>query len=374
VMTDNHAVGEDGWTARFVNNATGRAQAKVFSVCVARDSEVVNGHQHQLVTSDQQSETRSLPTGRTDVTLTCDTGQVPVQPGWALDDAAPVVTSYPNGERGWTFAVDNAGGASAGTFTLRCLDVLTSEADGHQHELGFDEVRQSVTVQPGQVSEITLSCASDAKGIVAGYDVDPGLVVLGNDPRPVIRVFKLFNPTDQPLDADLYLHCLANRTEKGADAGGTVTNTATVSTSTAETTTDDNSSSVAFQVDTSPVSPVSPVVPHNPVAPAAPSSVRLVAVKALVSKSAVATTVSCTGAEDCAGRAQLVASKRMKVNGHVVKKGTVLATVTYSVEAGTKAKLKLVKTKAGRTALRGKAVRKVTLRIGGKAFTVSLRR
>jgi hypothetical protein len=198
------------------------------------------------------------------VTLNCAPGQTPVQPGYQLDGVAPVLTTYPSGDNGWTFGVVTATGGDAatqGAFSIRCLDNLVSTANGHTHALGLDEVRQTVTVPAGQSAEFTLSCAGDAKGIVAGYDIDPGLVVLGNDPRPIIRVFKFYNPTNGPLSADLYLLCLANRTERGADQGGNIVNTATVTTTTPESSSSDNSDSVSIQVDDSPVvTPVTPLV------------------------------------------------------------------------------------------------------------------
>ena len=199
----------------------GRAQAKVFAVCVKTESETVGNHHHDLVVGGAMSETHPLPTGRTDITMTCAPGQTPIQPGYLLDGTAPVVTTYPDSVNSWRFGVVNDGAATTGTFTMRCLDNLVSTANGHTHQLGLDEIRRTVTVPAGQVAEFTLTCADDAKGIVAGYDIDPGLVVLGNDPRPIIRVFKLYNPTNAPLSAKLYLLCLKNRTEKGADQGGT---------------------------------------------------------------------------------------------------------------------------------------------------------
>lgn len=200
-MTENRAIGNDSWRTTFVNEAMGRAQAKVFAVCVKTESETVGNHHHDIVVGAQLSETHALPTGRTDITMTCGPGQTPIQPGYQLNGTAPVVTTYPDGVNGWRFGVVNDGGATAGTFTMRCLDDLVSTANGHTHQLGLDEIRRTVTVPAGQAAEFTLTCADDAKGIVAGYDVDPGLVVLGNDPRPIIRVFKLYNPSNGPLSA-----------------------------------------------------------------------------------------------------------------------------------------------------------------------------
>ncbi len=352
-LTENRATGTGGWRATFVNDARGRAQAKVFAVCVKSESETVGNHHHDLVVGAQLSETRALPTGRTDVTLTCAPGQTPIQPGYLLDGTAPVVTSYPEGTNGWRFGVVNDGAASTGTFTMRCLADLTSTAAGHTHQLALDEVRRSVTVPAGQTAEFTLTCADDAKGIVAGYDVDPGLVVLGNDPRPIIRVFKLHNPTDGPLTARLFLLCLKNRTAKGADQGGTVTNTATVTTSTPETTSSDNSSSVTVTVDTSPVVlPVAPVVVSSP--------------------KVVAATVKCgAGAGACRGVATLVTSSKVRIGGKTVKAGTVLAKGAYRIKSGAKATLHLRKTAAGKKLL-GK-MHRAQLRIGGEVRTVRLK-
>ncbi|MBZ5738024.1 DUF7507 domain-containing protein [Nocardioides mangrovi] len=342
-MTANHAVGDTGWTSTFVNEATGRAQAKVFGVCVKIESENVNGHVHDLVVGSPISQTVALPVGRTATTLTCAAGQTPIQPGYQLDGVAPVLTTYPDDSNGWVFAVVNDGsdGATQATFTLRCLDNLVSVANGHTHALGFSEVRRSVTVPAGQTMEVTLSCAADAKGIVAGYDVDEGLAVLGNDPRPIVRVFQFYNPTNQPLGADLYLLCLANRTEKGADQGGHIVNTANVTTSTPESQAGDNSDSATIQVSPA-VTPVAPLV--------------------TVSSSRVAATVSCsTGVGSCSGQATLTAQ------------GTLLAKGSYRIKAGKKATLHLKTTRAGRKLL-GKGLKKAKLTIDGTTRTVRIKR
>ena len=353
-MTENRAIGNDSWRATFVNEAMGRAQAKVFAVCVKSESETVGNHHHDLVVGPQLTQTHPLPTGRTDVTLTCAPGQTPIQPGYQLDGTAPVVTTYPDGVNGWRFGVVNDGSATTGTFTMRCLDNLVGTANGHTHQLGLDEIRKTVTVPAGQTAEFTLTCADDAKGIVAGYDVDPGLVVLGNDPRPIVRVFKFYNPTNGPLTAKLFLLCLKNRTAKGADQGGTIKNTATVTTSTPETTSSDNSSSVTVQVDTSPV-----VVPVAPVVVSPTSKV-------------VSTTVKCgAGGGTCKGVATLVAASTTKIGGKTVKAGTVLAKGGYKIKSGKKATLHLKKTVAGKKLL-GK-LKKAQLRIGGDVRVVRLK-
>ena len=339
-MIASHSVGDGAWKATFVNSSTGHAAGKVFAVCVKSESEVVNGHSHHLVVGDLVSQTVSLPSGTSDVSLQCAAGQTPIQPGYELDGVAPVITTYPNDSLGWDFRVNNpaSGGATQGTFTIRCLDNLVSDANGHTHALGLNEVRKTVTVPAGQTTQAQLTCANDAKGIVAGYDLDPGLVMLGNDPQPITRVFYLYNPTDGPLSADLYLLCLSNRTTKGAQ-GGTIVNTANVSTSTPETTTGDNSSSATIQVS----------AVATPVAP-----------RVSVGSSQVTTAVRCgTGAGTCRGTATLLV------------RHTVLAKGSYAIKAGKTATLHLRQTKAGRHLL-STGLKRAQLRLGTTTRTVRI--
>jgi len=353
-MTVNHAVGADAWKATFVNGATGHSTGKVFVVCIKKTSEVVDNHQHDLVFGDVITETVPLTGGVTSVTLTCAAGQTPIQPGWQLDGVAPVVTTYPDDAYGWRFRVTNpsAGGATTGTFTLRCLDNALSTVKGHSHAIGFDEIRKTVTVPAGQKADYRLTCPDNSKGIVAGYDLDPGLVSLGNDPQPITRVFHLYNPTAVPLTAKLYLLCMGLRTEK-PDASGKIVNIATVTTSTAETTTDDNSSSATVKV-----------------SPAAAPAAKTVALKA---NSANAPVKCSAGAGACTGTAVLTAAKTQKIRGHLVKKGAVLAKATYKIKAGKKTVLKMKRTKLGKNVLGAKPLKKAKLRIDGKTRIVKLR-
>lgn len=350
--TESRAVNDATWQVTLTNGATGRAQNKVFSVCVKKDTETINGNTHQVVTGAPVVTTRPLPVGRTDVTLSCGPGQTPIQPGFLLDGDADVRTSYPSGARGWTFSVVT-GSASNGTFSIGCLQDSTSTAGGHSHPLDLVEITRRVIVPAGEVSEVTLSCGN-AKGIVAGYDLADGLVNLGNDPRPVIRVFKLFNPTSGPLSADLRLLCLGVRTQASGGDSDVVTNTATASTSSAESTYGDNADSASFTIDTS--STATPV-----------SSGTVKARK-------VVTRVRCsTDGDACRGRAELVAAKRFKVDGTVIRKGTVLARTHYKVASGKKAKVALKSTRPGKRALSSKRLKKARLKVDGRSRVIRLR-
>ncbi|MBU1801531.1 MAG: hypothetical protein KKA97_04670, partial [Actinobacteria bacterium] len=351
--TESRAIGADTWQVTMTNEASGRAQGKLFSVCVRAETETINGNAHHVVVPDTVVSTQPLVAGRTDVTLTCGPDQTPIRPGYLLDGVASVVTSYPSGASGWTFSVDN-GAASSGTFSLGCLSRTTSASGGHRHPLDLFEVTENVTVAPGQGAEITLSCA-DAKGIVAGYDLPPGLVNLGNDPRPVVRVVKLVNPTSSPLHASLRLLCLGVRTADPAGGAGVVRNTAAATTASLESSYDDNADDATFTVDTSSVA--------SPVA------------SGTIKATSVVTKVRCTDDDGaCRGRARLVATKRLRAHGTVVRRGALLARASYRVAAGTHEKLSLKPTKAGRVALGSKRLTKARITVDGTTRVIRLRR
>jgi hypothetical protein len=138
-------------------------------------------------------------------------------------------------------------------FGIRCLSTTLDIAQGHTHDLVFTHLSDTVSVPGGQIVERSLTCRDGAKGIVAWADMDPGLVPMGNDPRPVTRVYRFYNPTDGPLSADYGLLCMDVRTFGGPAPGGDVTNTAWVTTSSDDETTSDDSSSATFRVTTTGV-------------------------------------------------------------------------------------------------------------------------
>lgn len=354
-VSASHAVGPGTWEVTFVNHATGRAQGKVFAVCAQQRTETVSGHSHELVVGAPVAETRVLGPGRTEVTLSCGPGRTPVTPGYVLDGVAPVVTSYPSGSDDWTFAVEQDE-ATTGTFSIACLQRTVSDVGGHRHDLRLTTVAESVTVAPGATVEVTLSCGQAGKGIVAGHDVDGALAVLGNDPRPIVRVFRLHNPTTAPLGARLWLLCQGDRTtsESGAEP---VVNTATVTTTSVETTDADNASSAQHDVDRD--------------APA----VVLVTPRVVVAGASASADVRCAaGRLACAGSMRLLTATRVVVGGAAYAKGAVLARMSYRVAAGRSATLRLVPTRAGRAVLRSARLSRAVLVVDGLARSVVVRR
>jgi uncharacterized repeat protein (TIGR01451 family) len=347
---ESRATNDTTWQATLRNDATGRAQAKVFAVCVKEVSEVNQAHAHDLQLGDVVTQSVDLSSGAATATLECAPGTVPIRPGYALNGTAEVVTSYPAGDNDWTFALAVGGGdATSGVVSIQCMLDELAEANGHGHDLNLREVTQNVTVPAGEVLEVTLTCPVGYKGIVAGWRLDEGLVNLGNDPRPIIRVFKLFNPTSGPLTADLWLGCLATRTKPGT-GNPVVSNTASATTTSPEKTLGNNYGSATFTVDMAPASPSARVA---------------------VAGSKVKAPVVCKDDEGCGGVATLVALKTQKVAGKKITKGTVLAEGTYVLESGEKSKVVLKASKKGKKAL--KKVKKAKLTLGKKSKKVTLR-
>jgi uncharacterized repeat protein (TIGR01451 family) len=240
-----------GWTGTVRNETTGQLQAKVNVVCVSERTTSGEDHSHPLVVSAPVTTSRVLGPGSYDVDLTCGPDSVAITPGFVFTAGEGVVNTRRT-ESGWRFRVDVPQSAQV-DFGIRCLSTTLGIAQGHTHDLVFTHLSDTVSVPGGQIVERSLTCRDGAKGIVAWADMDPGLVPMGNDPRPVTRVYRFYNPTDGPLSADYGLLCMDVRTFGGPAPGGDITNTAWVATSSDDETTADDSSSATFRVTTTGV-------------------------------------------------------------------------------------------------------------------------
>ena len=138
--------------------------------------------------------------------------------------------------------------------------------NGHDHNLDLERIWTEVTVQGNTVNEAQLTCPDGGKGIVGGWDLDPGLVSLGNDPRPVTRAFKLYNPTMGPLTARLSLLCLGTMTSGSNIDPVQIINTAYVSTTSSDTDPSNDQSSATITVNaTGTNEPIPNPAPNKPV-------------------------------------------------------------------------------------------------------------
>ncbi len=326
-----------GWTGTVRNNTTGQVQAKVMVVCMTKETTSGEGHTHPVVINGPDTETVTL-TSRSNVELTCGPGEYPVRPSYVLTSGTAVVgTRRISG--GWRFIVD-PNGSVTGTFSIHCLSDTLGTTNGHNHTLVFQELSDTVTVPAGGTVERKLTCPDGYKGIVAWADTDPGLVSLGNDPQPIIRVFKFYNPTDGPLDADFGLLCVAIRT-RGADgpADVVITNTAKAVTSSNESSLGNNSDSATFAVTSTGVT-------------AAPKAV----VVSDSGKTAVRVAMASSGKRSVT--LKLLAAGR--IGGTKLKAGSLLAQSKAQLRAGT-GTVRLVAKGAAVRALRSGKVGKARL-------------
>ena len=91
-----------------------------------------------------------------------------------------------------------------------------------------------------------VSCNDDTRqgyeGMVASYDLPPGVVSTGNIPMPVNRDFDLLNTTDRVQTFKIDLECIRLQTGDPITVDDVV-NTATIDTTTGDTNPDNDRSS-----------------------------------------------------------------------------------------------------------------------------------
>ncbi len=342
-VLESYASSLDTWKGVVKNTATGRAQAKIFAVCI-KEKTVDGDHGHDLIVTDPITVTDAVLAGKKTAVLQCGPGQIAIQPGFQSSKPADLVYSEPEGQ-GWRFVLDVSEPAHV-TFSIRCLTRQVGITNGHTHDLKFEHIVTEVTIEPGKVNETQLTCADGSKGIVADMDLDDGLKSLGNDPRPVTRAYRIYNPTDHVLKARLSLLCLGLRTGGEHAPPVKLINTAMISTVSFESQTGNNSSSATvIAEDTDNHTPVNPIPPVKPV-PNNPISQTRIGGGLFLKKTSLAGTITCTGA--CSGSAKVLSLKPVKVKGKKFRKGTLLAAAHYKLNAaGTrKVKLKVKGTKA----------------------------
>lgn len=378
-VLESRAIDKRTWQGTVRNTATGRAQVKIFAVCI-RETTSPNGHGHQLQVSDPVTGKVNLKPGSNEAVLKCPVGTVAIQPGFIADSPGHLVYSQPDGN-GWKFKYTTEADLphDRATFSIRCLDRDVTR-NGHGHSLSLLRIWDEVTIEPGKVHEVQLTCPDGSKGIVGGWDADKGLIPLGNDPRPVTRAYKIYNPTDKPLKVRYSLLCLGDNTSTGIGQNGPkeIINTADVTSSADDPNLANNQSSV--KVNATPGDGSDPEVPNGDGKPTVNNptdldihrpGVKLRRTK--VRRGKVRITVKSRG--KARGRARLATVKKIRVRGKRYGKGTVLARTSYRFNrAGTRT-IRLRLTRAGHRILRKGKIRKARISIsGGTSKVVKVRR
>ena len=235
-------------TYRFVlsNTTTGQAQVKVFGTCLPPSTEVTKDHAHGLdVGTLQTVDTGILAPGRHTVTIPVTAGHHAVAPSFVVQSGLARLVASEKVPGGWSFTLDVAQ-AGQTTLGVRMLadKTLVGGATPHTHDLFFEHVVRTVSLPPGE-SVQRVSCPVGYKGVVATYDLPAGVFMLGHEPQPINRDFRLFNSTGSPIDVVLDLECLAIDTSVARDETATLTNTATAATSTYDPDLSNNSSTAS---------------------------------------------------------------------------------------------------------------------------------
>jgi hypothetical protein len=213
----------DSYEFTAVNYASGRAQAKVFGTCISKDTEEAGApsHSHQVrVEAPQTVTVNPSGAGHIDVKVPCNSPAYvePAAPGYSVTGAEGYLTySMPGydggGNPAWDFGFEVTQAGQI-TFSIRCVRRYLGTTNGHSHELWLSHTDKYVNVPPNApaAGQYDIDCSDEAKGIVAGYDLPFGTYMIGHDPQPKRRSFKILNETSLTQSVHLYLLCVGDRT------------------------------------------------------------------------------------------------------------------------------------------------------------------
>ncbi|SDN74667.1 hypothetical protein SAMN05192576_2693 [Nocardioides szechwanensis] len=214
------------WLFRFLNGADGRAQLKIFVVCLEGQTVTQWGHSHNLVLDPRQSGTLSdVGVGAMDYGWVdrCGTDQILVAPGFSINDGtARSYGSWPEPNyRGWHWGFVSHHATTDINLYARCLDVKTGSTLGHRHNIlsyfTHGSAGSFLNLPVTDRTERQLTCDTHYWGAVGAWWVsDPHHVWhLGSDPRPVTRAHSFWNDGGGGHGSYLTLRCLGKRTSHG---------------------------------------------------------------------------------------------------------------------------------------------------------------
>ncbi|WP_345528230.1 isopeptide-forming domain-containing fimbrial protein [Nocardioides endophyticus] len=325
-------------TYRFVvtNGTTGQAQVKLFGTCLASGTTTVAGHAHAISVGTLQTlGTGALAVGRHSFTLPITSGTRAVAPGiQVLSGQARLVAAEPVAG-GWKFTVEVLSPAEA-TLSIRALKNRTALAGSpaHQHALDLQHVTRTVSLAPGESVE-RVSCPTGYKGITASYDLPAGVLLLGHEPQPVNRDFRLLNATSGNVDVLLDLECIAVRTGPTLNDELTAVNTATVASTTYDPDLANNSGTATVQLTVG--AGTNPGFSPGFAPSSGPAAAKLATLSIGTKGKKASVTITCASTVDvCKGTLRLTA--KVKRPGHKAKR-VVIGTRTYQVGSGQRVKV-----------------------------------
>ena len=238
--------GLNGWTVTTKNNGMFRGQGKVKVTCLRDTVGSSDNHSHSITIAPSTGTTAIAPaepaaSGRT-VTRACPQGYAPIAPEYSVTAGSMLVLASRAVGNTWAWTVNHSAGTNA-TFGLSCLPPRTNLTQTHMSDLQVTTKTDTVSFNPGTRGEGQLTCDNNlGNGIVGGWDrAAAGPLSLGMESRGVTYMYRFFNPQATPATADIQLTCVGVRTADEAKYYHVV-NTATVTTTTADQSGHDNSS------------------------------------------------------------------------------------------------------------------------------------
>jgi uncharacterized repeat protein (TIGR01451 family) len=220
VVTESYAKADGSWQITATNTATGRAQGHAHIACMPLYTENATGDNHAHAINVYAPLTYAVPVtpGHYDIPISCNAPDVVgAAPGFQLSPgtAAELVRSesaFVGGNPGWSFGFDVTAPGTI-TVSVRCLDRYVGVNGGHTHELWLSHPDLVATVAPDPAGKtVNIDCSDEAKGIVATYNLPPGVHMMGHQPQIKRRSFKLLNTTNAPIDVHVDLLCVGDRT------------------------------------------------------------------------------------------------------------------------------------------------------------------
>ncbi|MCW2991638.1 MAG: conserved repeat domain [Solirubrobacterales bacterium] len=227
-VLSQHAEG-DGYRFILSNYASGQAQGHLFGTCISKTTQGANAdssghyHTHDVQVGAPKTETISVVAGQHyNAKVSCDAGPgdyvAVVAPGYDVFGAEGSLNySMPgydaNGRPAWDFGF-NATQSGDVTFSIRCMNRWLTTAEGHSHLLWLSHPDKYFTVHPNApaAGQYDIDCSDEAKGITAGFDLEDGLFMVGHDPQPKRRSFKILNFSGSDKTAHVVLLCVGDRT------------------------------------------------------------------------------------------------------------------------------------------------------------------
>ncbi len=359
-------------TYRFIakNTSSGQAQVRPQITCLPSTTDADTTVHPLVVGALQTQNTGSLTPGRYTFTIPVDAAHHAIAPGIeVLSGLASLVGSEPVAG-GWQFTVDVQQTANV-NLSLRLLSNSTGGKP-----FSFLHIMRTVTIGPGRTNQLRVSCPVGYKGIVGTYDLPAGVFSLGSVPEPINRDFDLYNTNDHSVVVTLDLECIGIETTMAAADHRTVTNTATVGTTTTDTNGANNSSSASIAVDSAAGSHVA-IPAHiatTPVAPAGPAVLRLSRITLASSGSLATMPVRCAGPGTCAGTVKLsIALPSSRAHSAKVRR-VVIGTAGYWVNAGSTGSVKVKIARKYRSLIRSGRIRSVQVTTAAGSVAVKAAR